>query len=41
MWAQAAGPLIHLPDAEMLSETLTALRSELDRSPANRLLMDI
>ena len=30
--------LTHLPDAEMLAETLTALRSELDQSPANRLL---
>lgn len=34
-------PLPHLPDAEALSETLTALRSELDRSAANRLVMDI
>lgn len=30
-----------LPDAERLSETLTALRSELDRSAANRLIMDV
>jgi membrane protein len=33
--------LIHLPDVQPLSATLTALRSELDRSAANRLLKDI
>mgnify|MGYP001817820731 FL=1 len=31
----------HLTEAETLSETLTALRSELDRSASNRLLKDI
>ena len=31
----------HLPDTETLSETLRALRSELDRSTANRLVTDI
>lgn len=35
------GPLTHLPDAQTLSETLTEFRSELDRSPSNRLVMDI
>ena len=35
------GPLPHLQDAETLSETLTALRSELDRSSSNRLLKDV
>jgi membrane protein len=35
------GPLIHLPDGETLSATLTAFRSELDRSAANRLVMDV
>jgi membrane protein len=34
-------PLTQLPDAEMLAETLSALRSDLDQSPANRLLMDV
>ena len=34
-------PLSCLPDAEMLSETLTAFRSELDQSAANRLIMDV
>jgi hypothetical protein len=34
-------PRIHLPEAQTLSETLSALRAELDRSPANRLLSDI
>jgi hypothetical protein len=33
--------LARLPDTEMLAETLTALRSELDQSPANRLLRDV
>ena len=31
----------HLPDEKMLSETLNALQLELDRSSANRLLMEI
>ncbi|MEE4112392.1 MAG: YihY/virulence factor BrkB family protein, partial [Desulfobacteraceae bacterium] len=31
----------HQPDAETLSETLMALRSELDRSASNRLLKDV
>ncbi len=35
------GLLPHLPDAETLSETLMALRSELDRSASNRLLKDV
>jgi len=35
------GLLSHLPEAETLSETLTALRSELERSASNRLLKDI
>ena len=35
------GPLTHSQDAETLSETLTALRSELDRSASNRLLKDV
>jgi hypothetical protein len=35
------GPLTHPQDAETLSETLTALRSELDRSASNRLLKDV
>ncbi len=35
------GLLSHLPEAEPLSETLTALRSELERSASNRLLKDI
>ncbi|WP_372681179.1 YihY/virulence factor BrkB family protein [Desulfosarcina sp.] len=35
------GPLPHLPEAETISETLTTLRSELDRSASNRLLKDI
>ncbi len=34
-------PLTYLPDAQTLSETLKEFRSELDRSPANRLVMDI
>ncbi|WP_319406080.1 YihY/virulence factor BrkB family protein [uncultured Desulfosarcina sp.] len=34
-------PLTHLPDVATLSETLTAFRSELDRSAANRLVMDV
>jgi membrane protein len=34
-------PLSHLPDVAALSETLTAFRSELDRSTANRLVMDV
>jgi membrane protein len=34
-------PLAHLTDVEALSETLTALRSELNRSTANRLIMDV
>ncbi|MBC2711828.1 MAG: YihY/virulence factor BrkB family protein [Desulfosarcina sp.] len=34
-------PLPHLPDVQPLSETLTVFRSELDRSAANRLIMDI
>ncbi len=33
--------LLRMTDADRLSETLTELRSELDRSPANRLVMDI
>ncbi len=33
--------LPYLPDAERLSETLMALRSELDRSASNRLLKDV
>jgi membrane protein len=32
---------VHSPDAQTLSETLNALRLELDRSTANRLLMEI
>lgn len=35
------GPLPHLQDVETLSETLMALRSELDRSSSNRLLKDV
>ena len=35
------GLLSHLPEAEPLSESLTALRSELERSASNRLLKDI
>ena len=35
------GPLPHLTDAETLSETLTKLRSEMDRSASNRLLKDV
>ncbi len=35
------GPPLHLPNAETLSETLMALRSELDRSSSNRLLKDV
>jgi membrane protein len=38
---QNGRPLAHLPEAETLSETLAALRSELERSPANRLLVDV
>ena len=34
-------PLPPLPDTETLAETLTAFRSELDRSAANRLIMDV
>jgi membrane protein len=35
------GLLTHHPDADTLSETLMALRSELDRSSSNRLLKDV
>jgi membrane protein len=38
---QNGRPRIHMPEAQTLSETLSALRTELDRSPANRLLSDI
>ena len=34
-------PLTHLPELAKLSETLTVFRSELDRSSANRLIMDV
>lgn len=34
-------PVPRLPDGKILSETLTAFRLELDRSPANRRVMDI
>jgi membrane protein len=34
-------PQLHLPDADPLSKTLRAFRAELDRSAANRLLVDI
>jgi membrane protein len=34
-------PLTHLLEVSMLSETLTVFRSELDRSAANRLVMDV
>jgi membrane protein len=34
-------PLHHLPEAKKLSETLTRLQSELARSDANRLLVDV
>jgi membrane protein len=34
-------PLSHLPEVATLSETLTVFRSELDRSAANRLVMNV
>ena len=33
--------LTHIPDTKTLSETLTAFRSELDRSAVNRLVMEV
>ena len=39
--AENGRQLTHLPDAQRLAETLTTFRSELDRSAANRLIMDI
>ena len=36
-----SGRLAHVPETESLSETLMEFRSELDRSVANRLIMDI
>lgn len=38
---QDGRPAIHPPDAKSLSETLEAFRTELDRSSANRLLVDL
>lgn len=38
---QSEPPLPHLPEAQRLSQTLQQFRSELDRSAANRLLLDL